>query len=184
MAKIHMLLQGKGGVGKSLIASVLAQYKLAKGQKPLCIDTDPVNATFFGFKALKVKRLELMDGYRCCVSWFHHQDFLSEFEKMRPVSDQIFVVDRDRLSCSGGVSAAHLAAFLIDRHLGRAAARKALSILMIDEPMEGDRPQPGLPLELHARDPLVRRAREEVKRPASPSAPTSPPCAGFGLFGP
>lgn len=103
-------------------------------------------------------RLGLMDGYRCCVSWFHHQDFLAEFEKMRPVSDQIFVVDRERLSCSGGVSAAHLAAFLIDRHLGRAAARKALSIMMIDEPMTGDRPQPGLPLELTARDPLVRRA--------------------------
>lgn len=103
-------------------------------------------------------RLGLMDGYRCCISWFHHQDFLAEFEKMRPVSDQIFVVDRDRLSCSGGVSAAHLAAFLIDRHIGRAAARKSLSILMIDEAMQGDRPQPGLPLELNARDPLVRRA--------------------------
>ncbi|MBD9526199.1 GlxA family transcriptional regulator [Paracoccus sp. PAR01] len=103
-------------------------------------------------------RLGLMDGYRCCVSWFHHQDFLSEFERMRPISDQIFVVDRDRLSCSGGVSAAHLAAFLVDRHLGRAAARKSLSILMIDEPMQGDRPQPGLPLELSPRDPLVRRA--------------------------
>lgn len=103
-------------------------------------------------------RCGLMDGYRCCVSWFHHEDFLTEFEKMRPVSDQIFVVDRDRLSCSGGVSAAHLAAFLVDRHLGRAAARKSLSILMIDEALEGDRPQPGLPLELTARDPLVRRA--------------------------
>lgn len=62
MAKINMLLQGKGGVGKSFIASTLAQYLIGKGQKPLCIDTDPVNATFFGFKALKVKRLELMDG--------------------------------------------------------------------------------------------------------------------------
>ncbi|UXU73854.1 MULTISPECIES: GlxA family transcriptional regulator [unclassified Paracoccus (in: a-proteobacteria)] len=103
-------------------------------------------------------RIGLMDGYRCCVSWFHHQDFLAEFDRMRPVSDQIFVVDRDRLSCSGGVSAAHLAAFLVDRHIGRAAARKSLSILMIDEPMQGDRPQPGLPLELNARDPLVRRA--------------------------
>jgi len=103
-------------------------------------------------------RVGLMDGYRCCVSWFHHQDFLAEFEKMQPVSDQIFVVDRDRLSCSGGVSAAHLAAFLVDRHLGRAAARKSLSILMIDEPMPGEQPQPGLPLELNAHDPLVRRA--------------------------
>lgn len=103
-------------------------------------------------------RAGLMDGYRCCVSWFHHQDFLNEFDLMRPVSDQIFVVDRDRLSCSGGVSAAHLAAFLVDRHIGRAAARKSLSIMMIDEAMTGDRPQPGLPLELSARDPLVRRA--------------------------
>lgn len=60
MAKIHMLLQGKGGVGKSFAAAVIAQYLVDKGQKPLCIDTDPVNATFHGFKALKVKRLELM----------------------------------------------------------------------------------------------------------------------------
>jgi CO dehydrogenase nickel-insertion accessory protein CooC1 len=52
MAKIHMVLQGKGGVGKSFIAAMLAQYKARKGQIPLCIDTDPVNATFHGYKAL------------------------------------------------------------------------------------------------------------------------------------
>lgn len=62
MAKIHMLLQGKGGVGKSFIAATLAQYKASKGQKPLCIDTDPVNATFTGYKALGVKRLQIMQG--------------------------------------------------------------------------------------------------------------------------
>ena len=62
MAKIHMILQGKGGVGKSFIASTLAQYKLSTGQKPLCIDTDPVNSTFHGFKALNVKLLKIMDG--------------------------------------------------------------------------------------------------------------------------
>jgi hypothetical protein len=62
MAKIHMVLQGKGGVGKSLIAAILAQYNVSKGKQPLCIDTDPVNATFHGFKALKVKRLQIMDG--------------------------------------------------------------------------------------------------------------------------
>ena len=62
MAKIHIILQGKGGVGKSFIAATLAQYKASKGQKPLCIDTDPVNATFEGYKALGVKRLQIMDG--------------------------------------------------------------------------------------------------------------------------
>lgn len=62
MAKIHMILQGKGGVGKSVIAAMVAQYKISKGQKPLCIDTDPVNATFVGYKALGVKRLEIMEA--------------------------------------------------------------------------------------------------------------------------
>ncbi len=62
MAKIHMVLQGKGGVGKSMIAATISQYKTDKGQKPLCIDTDPVNATFEGYKALNVRRLNIMDG--------------------------------------------------------------------------------------------------------------------------
>ena len=62
MAKIHMILQGKGGVGKSFIAATLAQYKAAKGVAPLCIDTDPVNATFAGYKSLNTERLEIMAG--------------------------------------------------------------------------------------------------------------------------
>ena len=60
MAKIHMILQGKGGVGKSFIAALLAQYKASKGQPSLCIDTDPVNATFHGYQAL---------GYGKSGSW-------------------------------------------------------------------------------------------------------------------
>ena len=62
MAKIHMILQGKGGVGKSVIAALLAQYKASKGQPILCIDTDPVNATFHGYQALDVRQISLMEG--------------------------------------------------------------------------------------------------------------------------
>ncbi len=62
MTKINMVLKGKGGVGKSMIAATLAQYKTGKGAKPLCIDTDPVNSTFEGYKALNVRRLDIMDG--------------------------------------------------------------------------------------------------------------------------
>ena len=43
MAKIHFVLQGKGGVGKSMIAAVLAQYLTEHDRQPMCIDTDPVN---------------------------------------------------------------------------------------------------------------------------------------------
>lgn len=103
-------------------------------------------------------RAGLMQGYRACVSWFHHEDFLERFDGLRPVSDQIFVVDRERLTCSGGVSAAHLAAFIVKRHLGQARAAKSLHIMMIDEARAAEEPQPGLPLALTANDALVRRA--------------------------
>ena len=62
MAKIHLILQGKGGVGKSVIAALLAQYKASKGHPSLCIDTDPVNATFHGYQALDVRQIRLMEG--------------------------------------------------------------------------------------------------------------------------
>ena len=62
MAKIYMVLQGKGGVGKSFIASIIAQHGYDKKKDVLCIDTDPVNATFLGFKKLNVKKLDLMEG--------------------------------------------------------------------------------------------------------------------------
>lgn len=62
MSKVHLILQGKGGVGKSMSAAMLAQYKLQSGNKPICIDTDPVNATFEGYKSLDVKRLNIMEG--------------------------------------------------------------------------------------------------------------------------
>jgi len=62
MAKIHILLQGKGGVGKSFAAATLAQYKISKGESTLNIDTDPVNSTFHGYSALKVQRIQLLEG--------------------------------------------------------------------------------------------------------------------------
>ncbi len=100
----------------------------------------------------------LLQGYRCCVSWFHHQDFIDRFDNETPISDQIFVVDRDRLTCSGGHGAAHLAAFLVQRHVGQSAATKSLNIMMIEDALSGQRAQPGQMLARQARDELVKRA--------------------------
>jgi cellulose biosynthesis protein BcsQ len=60
---IHLSLQGKGGVGKSLAASLLAQYFMARGKPVRCIDTDPVNKTLSQYEALQAKPLMLLrDG--------------------------------------------------------------------------------------------------------------------------
>ncbi len=116
-------------------------------------------------------RAGLMQGYRCCVSWFHHHEFLEQFEGITPVSDRIFVVDRDRLTCSGGASSAHLAAWLVDRHVGRAAATKSLHIMIIDDALQGEVAQPGLPTELVTRDALVKKALSLMRQ--SMDAPLS-----------
>jgi len=59
---INLVLQGKGGVGKSLIASFLAQFYRAAARPVKCIDTDPVNQTFSQYAAIGAKHLRLMDG--------------------------------------------------------------------------------------------------------------------------
>src|ERR1019366_7925381 len=62
MNKVHFSLQGKGGVGKSYVASLLAQYHLDRKLPVVCIDADPVNSTLSGYKALAAQRLALMQG--------------------------------------------------------------------------------------------------------------------------
>ena len=60
-ATIHLSLQGKGGVGKSLVASLLAQYiRHRKRAEVCCIDTDPVNQTLSQYRELGAQRLELL----------------------------------------------------------------------------------------------------------------------------
>ena len=62
-AAVHLCLQGKGGVGKSLVASILVQYFLSKGQRVHPVDTDPVNQTLTQYKSLGAHPLKLMrDG--------------------------------------------------------------------------------------------------------------------------
>ncbi|MGZ4823086.1 MAG: nucleotide-binding protein [Terriglobales bacterium] len=61
MAKAHFILQGRGGVGKTVLAFYLAQYLASRGRASTNIDTDPVNATFSGYAALQVRRLEIME---------------------------------------------------------------------------------------------------------------------------
>ncbi len=55
MKEVHFVAQGKGGVGKSFIAALLAQYLIHHyGAADVhCFDTDPVNPTFSRMKELK-----------------------------------------------------------------------------------------------------------------------------------
>lgn len=62
MGTIHFVLQGKGGVGKSLVASLLFQYLHQQGVPVSGVDTDPINSTFSGYKELVIQSLNIMEG--------------------------------------------------------------------------------------------------------------------------
>lgn len=62
---VHFIFQGKGGIGKSLVATLLAQYfqKKAPGQT-MNFDTDQENTTFANYKALNVEHVPVMSESR------------------------------------------------------------------------------------------------------------------------
>ena len=83
----------------------------------------------------------IMEGYRTCVHGYHLPEFQERFPHLQTVSDQIFVVDRDRITCAGGVGAIDLAAHLLERDCGMERARKIVPHLLLDELRPGDHPQ-------------------------------------------
>lgn len=103
-------------------------------------------------------RAGIMDGHRCCVSWFHYQDLMHEFPDITAIADQVFIVDRRRITCAGGAGALDVAAFIIEKHFGRVMAQKCLHILLVDQARPPNAAQPHPPGSEHVRDPRVRRA--------------------------
>jgi len=64
MKEVHMILQGKGGVGKSLIASLFAQFLLSKKEKVHCFDTDPLNQTFSRYTGLHTQPIDILTSQK------------------------------------------------------------------------------------------------------------------------
>jgi hypothetical protein len=55
-----MMLQAKGGVGKSTCIALLAQYLKEHLDRPaVCLDTDADNKTFTGWRSLSVKHIDI-----------------------------------------------------------------------------------------------------------------------------
>lgn len=60
MGTIHFIQQGKGGVGKSVVAVILYQTLTALGKDVAAFDTDPVNATLSSYAEFGVTSLDIL----------------------------------------------------------------------------------------------------------------------------
>src|SRR5689334_2726593 len=87
-AVVHLVLQGKGGIGKSVIASWLAEYLLKHNNKVCCVDGDPVNRSLAQYKAFNAEKLDLVNE-EGVIMRIRYDALLERFAK----EDRIFVVD-------------------------------------------------------------------------------------------
>ena len=60
--KLHIVNQGKGGAGKTFVASLLCQAYLDKAIPYLAFDLDPVNRSLAAIKGLNAEPWEVLDG--------------------------------------------------------------------------------------------------------------------------
>jgi transcriptional regulator GlxA family with amidase domain len=126
-------------------------------------DAAETSATLVGIctGVFALMRAEVMDGYRMCVSWFHYWDFVERFpgvDERNLVADRLFVIDRRRITCSGGRASIDVAAAILLRHFEATVVQKALRIMLVDDAQKGNAPQPHPPGLEPATHPKVRRA--------------------------
>lgn len=88
MTQVHIVLQPKGGVGKSVVAALVSQYLKSQNKSFVAIDTDPNHATLLGYKALNVQRLEVMKNGSII-----ERNFDALIEQVLSEKDNSFVID-------------------------------------------------------------------------------------------
>lgn len=86
----------------------------------------------------------LLKGYRCTIHWEDREALLQEFPQLL-VSSRIVEVDRDRLTCSGGVSPLELMTWMLRRPPGGRELAQQVSDLLISHQRNPDETQ-SLPL--------------------------------------
>jgi transcriptional regulator GlxA family with amidase domain len=76
-------------------------------------------------------RAGLLNGYRCTIHWENLAGFVEEFPDIE-VSTDLFEIDRNRFTCSGGTAAIDLMLYLIAAQHGGALATAVCEQLILD----------------------------------------------------
>lgn len=85
-------------------------------------------------------RAGLLDGYQATIHWEHRPAFLDEFPAST-LQTGLYVIDRRRVTCAGGMAGMDLAIELIEREQGHALAAQISDWFIRSEVRAADRPQ-------------------------------------------
>lgn len=85
-------------------------------------------------------RAGLLEGHSATIHWEHRPAFVEEFPAAS-LQSGLYVIDRRRLTCAGGMAGMDLAIELIEREQGHALAAQVSDWFIRSEPRAADRPQ-------------------------------------------
>ena len=89
----------------------------------------------------------LLDGYKCTIHWENIASMREEFPKAQ-FTDDLFQIDRDRITCAGGQSSLDMMLKIIsDAHGSKLAAH--ISEQFVCERIRGTEDRQRIPLQLH-----------------------------------
>ena len=114
-------------------------------------------------------RAGLLDGYRCTIHWENLTGFAEEFPDIE-VTSELFEIDRNRFTCSGGTAALDMMLNLIARQHGHELAA-AVSDQFIHERIrdQHDHQRMALPARLGVRHPkliaVIKLMQENLEEP-------------------
>ncbi len=83
----------------------------------------------------------VLDGYRCTVHWENLSALHKEFPRVH-FADELFVVDRDRLTCTGGTAPLDLMLNLVGARLGQPLAAQVSEQFIVERIRGAGDPQP------------------------------------------
>lgn len=102
----------------------------------------PLGALCTGGYALA--RAGLLDRYRATIHWENLSALREEFPRV-VISDQLFTIDRNRFTCSGGVAPLDLMLHLIENKLGVEISQRVSEQFIVDR-IRGDTERQYVPL--------------------------------------
>ncbi|HYA74265.1 MAG TPA: GlxA family transcriptional regulator [Roseiarcus sp.] len=105
----------------------------------------------------------LLDGYRCAIHWENLAAIREEFPNVA-FQEDLFVIDRNRLTCTGGVAPLDMMLALIAAALGPRTASKVAEQFIARRLVPIERQNVALSPELAARCPPLARATEVMAR--------------------
>jgi AraC family transcriptional regulator, glycine betaine-responsive activator len=129
----------------------------------------PLGALCTGGYALA--KAGLLDKYRATIHWENLSALREEFPRIQ-LSDQLFSIDRDRFTCSGGVAPLDLMLHLVESRLG-ARVSQLISEQFIVDRVRSDRDRQYVPLRAQigvSHESLIRVAQlmeDNIEKPLS-----------------